>query len=61
MDRDPVTVTTLCSKRDCCPIVKTFADGSVEITDTDDGRNDKISLDREQARLLWEALGLLPA
>jgi hypothetical protein len=49
-------VTLMCGGRKCCPKTKVYEDGSVEIVDTDDGKNERIVLDDQQARLLRDTL-----
>jgi len=49
-------VTLMCSGRKCCPRVKIHEDGSVDIVDTDDGKDERIVLDAQQVRLLRDTL-----
>jgi hypothetical protein len=56
MNKTPDTVVLMCSKRDCCPSVTFNEDGSVDIVDTDDGRNDRVHLTGDQAKVLQSTL-----
>jgi hypothetical protein len=53
MERDDLkSATTLCSKRDCCPVVKLYADGSASIVDDDGPIPMRVDLDPQQVAML---------
>jgi hypothetical protein len=45
-----------CGGRRCCPKISFNEDGSTDITDNDDGKNERIHLSKEQTKLLKESL-----
>lgn len=45
-----------CGARRCCPKISFNDDGSTDITDNDDGKNERIHLSKEQTKLLKESL-----
>jgi hypothetical protein len=45
-----------CGGRRCCPKVSFNEDGSIDLIDTDDGKNERIHLAADQAKLLKEKL-----
>lgn len=49
-------VVLMCGKGRCCPEAIFHEDGSVDIVDTDDGRNDRVHLSAGQKLALFKAL-----
>jgi hypothetical protein len=49
-------VVLACGKGACCPKAVLHADGSVDLVDTDDGKNEEIKLSPEQAKMLGKLL-----
>ena len=51
-----IVVLACGKKNDCCPELELHEDGSVTVHDTDDGRDQHIVLNAEQASLLGKVL-----
>ena len=49
-------VTLMCGGKKCCPRLEIFRDGSAILHDTDDGRDQHITLNAEQLKTLRDAL-----
>jgi hypothetical protein len=50
----------MCGGKKCCPVLTTFTDGSIDLTDTDDGKDERIHLDPSQVQMLRDLLAKLP-
>jgi len=49
-------IVLMCSKNGCCPEIEIKEDGSAVLHDTDDGRDQHITLNPDQTKKLREVL-----
>jgi len=48
---NPKIIVLACGKGGCCPHIEINEDGTVDYVDQDDGKNQRVHLSREQARM----------
>ena len=49
-------IVLACGGKKCCPTLTKNPDGSIDLVDTDDGKNDRIHLNADQKALLIQSL-----
>lgn len=53
---NPRIVVLACGKGGCCPQVEINEDGSVDIVDQDDGKDERVHLSADQTNMLRDVL-----
>lgn len=48
--------TLMCGGKKCCPVITVYDDGSVDLIDTDNGKDELVHLDPDQTKMVRDRL-----